>query len=173
MTESKYEDYETIGDMSWDDVPEPKVLPKGPWMLQGKNAKRMPGREGDGADAGSSPYVLFFYKAVEPLVEVDDTELEALGADYDVNINDLTFRIYIETKADYRKVESHLAKHGVVASVDEKTGKKESIDATLKRFKGAKVIGVLGQRTYKDRSGDLRTDNTVTAFFSADGGEEA
>lgn len=166
MTE--HEDYETIGDMSWDDVPEPKTLPKGPWMLQGKNAKRMPGRESDGATAGSSPYVLFFYKAVEPLVEVDDTELEALGSNYDVNINDLTFRIYIETKADYRKVESHLAKHGVVAGVDAATGKKESIDATLKRFKSSKVIGVLGQRTFTDRSGDLRVDNTLSAFFPAD-----
>ena len=161
-----YEDYETIGDMSWDDVPDPKVLPKGPWVLAGKNAKRMPGRAGEDGKSDSSPYVLFFYKAVEPLVEVDDDELAALGDEYDVQINDLTFRIYIETKADYRKVEAHLAKHGIVAGVSEETGKKESIDATLKRFKNSRVIGVLGQRTFKDRTGDLRTDNTIGSFVS-------
>jgi hypothetical protein len=159
------DDYEAIGDLSWDDIPEAKALPKGPWVLQGKNAKRMPGREGDGEREASSPYVLFFYKAVEPLVEVDDAELEALGADYDLSTNDLTFRIYIETKADYRKVLAHLVKHGVTPGVNEETGKAEGIDATLKHFRGSKVIGVLGKRTYKDRAGDLRTDNTISAFY--------
>lgn len=161
------DDYESIGDTSWDDIPEVKPLPKGPWMLQGKNAKRMKGRDADDGREASSPYVLFFYKAVEPLAEVDDAELAALGDDYDVKTNDLSYRIYIETKADYRKVLSHLAKHGIVPQTNEETGKMESIDATLKRFAKSDVIGVLDQRTFTDKSGDLRTDNTIKAFHSA------
>lgn len=161
-----YDDYESIGDTSWDDIPVVKTLPKGPWLLQGKNAKRMKGREGDDEHSASSPYVLFFYKVVEPLVEVDDAELAALGDDYDLQNNDLTFRIYIESKVDYRKVLAHLAKHGVAPAMDEATGKLEGIDATLKKFRGAKVIGVLGQRTFTDKAGELRTDNTISAFYS-------
>lgn len=169
-----YEDYESIGDTSWDDIPEAKVLPNGPWTLEGKNAKFMKGREADEGHEASSPYVLFFYKAVEPLVEVDDAELEALGEDYDIQINDLTFRIYIESKADFRKVLTHLAKHGVEPGTDEETGKKEGINATLKKFRKSRVIGVLDKRTFKDRQGDLRTDNTIKAFYTvADPEEEA
>jgi hypothetical protein len=159
-------DYESIGDTSWDDIPVVKTLPKGPWLLQGKNAKRMKGREGDDEHEASSPYVLFFYKAVEPLADVDDDELAALGEDYDTANNDLSFRIYIESKVDYRKVLTHLAKHGIVPEKDEATGKMESIDATLKRFRKSKVIGTLGQRTFKDKTGELRTDNTISAFYS-------
>lgn len=157
--------YEAIAETSWDDIPEPRVLPKGTWKLKGKNAKRMPGGE------GSNPYVLFFYKPVEPMSDVDDADLDALGKDYDFNINDLSFRIYTETSADFKKVEKFLAKHGIVPAKSEETGKAEGIDATLKKFKGAEVLSVLGKRTFKDNTGELRTDNTLTAFASVLGDE--
>ncbi len=166
VDENDLNDYESIGDTSWDDIPEPKTLPNGPWLLQGKNAKRMKGRDADDEHEASSPYVLFFYKAVEPLAEVDDAELAALGDDYDVSTNDLSFRIYIETKADFRKVLTHLAKHEIVPEKSEETGKMESIDATLKRFRKSKVIGVLKSRTFKDKTGELHTDNSISAFYT-------
>lgn len=159
MSERDDDSYEAIAETSWDDIPEPKILPKGTWKLRGKNAKRMNGGEG-------TDYVLFFYKAEEPMSDVDDADLDALGKDYDFNINDLSFRIYIETLADYRKVQAFLSKHGVEPSVDESTGKAEGIDATLKKFKNSEVLSVLGKRTFKDKTGELRTDNTLTAFAS-------
>lgn len=169
--EVNYDDYESIGDTSWDDIPVVKTLPKGPWLLEGKNAKRMKGRAADDGHDAVSPYVLFFYKVVEPLADVSDEELAALGEDYDLQGNDLSFRIYIETKADYRKVLTHLAKHEVSPQTDETSGKMESIDATLKRFRKSQVIGVLDQRTFKDKAGDLRTDNTIKAFYTVNGGD--
>lgn len=156
---SEYDDsYEAIAETSWDDLPDPQVLPKGTWRVKGKNAKRMAGGE------GGNPYVLFFYKAVEPMSDVEDEDLNGLGTDYDFGINDLSFRIYTETLADFRKVEAHLAKHGIVPAKDEETGKSEGIDATLKKFRNAEVLTVLGKRTFKDKTGELRTDNTMTAF---------
>lgn len=162
MSERDDDSYEAIAETSWDDIPEPKILPKGTWKLKGKNAKRMDGGEG-------TDYVLFFYKANEPMSDVGDEDLDALGKDYDFNINDLSYRIYTETLADYKmKVLPFLAKHGVTPNVDESTGKAEGIDLTLKRFKGSEVLSVLGKRTFKNKMGDLVTDNTLTAFASVE-----
>lgn len=150
------ETYESILDRQWDDIPEVQVLPVGSWLLKGKNAVHMPAKS---ADANES--ILFVYEPKEPMDDVDEVELKALGADYDFAENRIYGRFWIETGRDLDSIRNHLEKHGVDT-------KGASIKDSLEAFKGTEVVAYLGTRNYTDASGELRTDNDPTSYASAE-----
>lgn len=148
-------DYDDILNRTWDDIPEPQLLPNGGWMLSGANVALVKPKEDNQALK-----VLFSYKAKQPTNVADDL-LEELG-EYDFTINDLTFTIYVETAADWSKVKKHLAKHGVEVSgaLFNEAGKL----AFAKAFRGSEVIAEVGQRSYEDAAGETIWQNTLSKF---------
>lgn len=148
--------YEDLQNATWEEIPEAKLLPGGQWLLKGRNVGYMkPKKEGDSAK------VLFFYKAKEP-VSVNAEDLEELGADYDLDINDLTYTVYIESAADWDKVRKHVAQLGIELSgalFDDKGKLRVS-----KEFKDAEVVATVGQRSYENDAGETIWQNNLSGF---------
>lgn len=152
-------DYDDIMNRTWDDIPQPQLLPGGGWLIKGRNAGFM-----KAAEEGKSAKVIFFYTAKEP-VTVGQDLLDEMG-DYDFAINDLSYTIYIETAADWDKVRKHLEKHGV-----ELSGKLFNDAGKLafsKKFAGAEVTAEIGQRSYENNDGETIWQNTLSKFQKAE-----
>jgi hypothetical protein len=146
------ENYADILTRSWDDIPTPKVLPVGTWLLRGKNVALFPPKE-----EGQSLRVAFFYQAKEPMADVKQEELDTLGEDYAYSENDIVKQFFVNRNKDWDGIRRHLALHGI-----DTAGKsqKETFDA----FKGAEVLAFLGTRTYTNGAGQSVTDNDPTSF---------
>lgn len=144
-------DYADILNKSWDEIPEVVPVPKGSYLLKGQNATFQPAKGEDG-----SPSVLFVYRVKEPMDDVDTGELEALGANYDLEANRIFTRFWINDGSDWDKVRKHLAKHGVPL--------KGNIADSLKEFKGAEVVAFVDQRNFTDNAGQSQTENTAANF---------
>lgn len=149
-------DYGDILDKVWGDIPEPSTLPNGSWLLKGRNASYVAPK-----DDTQNGKVLFFYTPQEPTDDVDAEELAALGEDYDITENQITYTIWIEFGKDWDKVRQHLAKHGVEDST-------VSIRDSLKAFKGTQVVAQVGTRTYTDRNGETQVENTASSFTAVE-----
>lgn len=146
------DDYEDILNRSWDDIPEPQLLPDGNWRLKLRNATYQEAKSAD-----KSPVVLFVYTPVEPLDDVDADRLEELGAEYDFTLNRLFQRFYVENGRDWATVKRHVAKHGV-----DTTGR--SIKESLEVLKGSTIIGFLAATTYTNAAGEQVRDNEIKNF---------
>ena len=145
------ENYSDILNTQWDDIPEPKVLPDGSYLLKLRNASYQPAKgEGD-------PTVMFAYKVVEPMDDVPQDENDKLGNDYDYDLNTIFSRFWISNTADWAKVRKHLEKHGVDVS-----GKTPT--EALKDARGSEVVAFLQQRSYTNNSGQDVTENQPTNF---------
>lgn len=147
--------YDDLLNRTWDDIPEPVLLPGGGWLLVGKNAALIKPRE-----AGKSLKILYTYGAKQAVSVADDL-LEELG-DYDITVNELNFTQYIETAADWDKVRRHLALHGVEmeGAILDEAGKL----AFNKAFRGAEVVAEIGQRSYDNNDGETIWQNSVAKF---------
>lgn len=147
------ENYSDIMKQQWADIPEPQLLPVGSWRLRLRNASFVPAKE-----EGQNSKFLFFYVPQEPMDDVDETALAALGEGYDIAENDVVHTIWVERKRDFDKVRKHLAKHGIEVSDD------ESIESTLTRARNAEVIAYVNQRSFQTKNGETVNENTPTQF---------
>lgn len=150
------ETYESILDKQWDDIQKPEVLPVGSWLLQGRNAVHQPAKSADGNER-----ILFVYSVKEPMDDVDEDALEALGADYDYTENRVFASFWLETGRDLDAVRTHLRKHGV-----DTEGK--TIKESLGAFKGTQVVSYLDHKTYDNAAGETVQDNNPTSFAALD-----
>lgn len=152
-------DYAAILQTSYAELPKVKLLPGGSWLLGGRNAAYIEPKE------DKSGKVLFFYKAREAMDDVSEAELEALGAEYDIAMNDLVHTIYIESDVDWeKKVIPFLKRHdGWTPGVNLVEG--------LKNFKSTVIVAYVGQKSFTDQSGEFRTENTVSNFVSPSAGQ--
>jgi hypothetical protein len=146
------EKYSDILNRSWDDIPEPKLLPVGSWLLRGKNVAYFPA-----AEEGKSARVAFFYEAKEPMDDVDAGELRELGDDYAYSENDIVKQFFINRNKDWDAVRKHLALHGI-----DSEGKSQA--ETFKAFGGTEVVSYLSTKTYVRQDGTTVTDNDPTTF---------
>ncbi len=144
-------DYEDILNQGRDQIPEPQLLPVGSWRLKNTGWSII-----EAKDAGKNDCVLFIYSATEPMQDVDEEALAALG-DYDVATNKIFFRIWLETYSDWDKVVKHIDKHNSVAVEGEK------VKDMLNRIKGSVVIAWLDQRSY-EKNGEMVDSNDPTNF---------
>ena len=149
------DDYESILDASWDEIPTDKLLPVGSYRLRGQNLSIMKARSADQNDV-----FLFVYTVREALDDVDQDELEALG-DYDLESKKIFQKFWVDTGADFDAVRKHLKKHGI-----DTTGR--SIKETAEAFKGTEVIAYLGVKTYENKVGDTVQDNEPSQFAPVD-----
>lgn len=142
MAKDGQDNYSEILDRSWDDIPEPSLLPEGSWLLRGKNATYIPKKDTLNAR------VLFFYVPKEPMSDVDQEALDALGDDFDYaeGSDDIVKTFWIEKNAQWKDVKDHLALHGVEV-------KGRSQQETLKAFKGTEVVSFLVQKTVNTKNG--------------------
>lgn len=148
-------DYDDILNATWEDIPEPKTLPDGGWLLKGRSvAWILPKKEEDSAK------VLFGYKPKSP-VSVDDEALEALGADYDLEMNDLNFSILIKSAADWNKVKKHLEIAGI--ELDGPLFGEDGKLAFAKAFKGTEVVAQVTTQHY-EQNGEAKTGQNLSKF---------
>lgn len=147
-------DYEKLAEGSWDAIPEQKTLPNGTYKLGCRGASHRDA-EGDKKET-----VLFTYAVKEALDDVDTDALAALGDGYDIGVNKVWVRFFIEDPSDWNNVRKHLIKHGV-----DTAGR--SIADTLKAAKGAQVFAYLKSRTYKNAAGEDVTENVAGNFSPA------
>ncbi len=145
-------DYEDILNRSWDEIPEPQLLPVGSWRLKNRGASFMEAKSADQNDR-----VMFIYTAMEPLQDVDADAIAELG-DYDIGQNKLFFTIWIEGYNDWDAVRKHIAKHNIEVVPG------ETPLETFKRMKGSEVISWLDQRSFVATSGDTVETNDPTQF---------
>jgi hypothetical protein len=148
-------DYDDILNRSWDDIPEPKLLPGGNWLMVGKNAALVKPKE-----EGKSLKILFTFGAKSP-VDVAEDLLDELG-DYDVTINEVSHTIYLETASDWNKVRKFLALVGIEmeGSILDEAGKL----SFNKAFRGSEIVAEVGQRSYDDAAGETIWQNTLAKF---------
>lgn len=148
-------DYDDILNRTWDDIPEPVLLPGGSWLVVGQTAGLVKPK-----DEGGKLKVLFNLKAKEP-VQVAQEELDELG-DYDITINDLQYTVYIESAADWDKVRKFLEIFGV-----EMSGRIVGGDGKLtfaKAFRGAEAVAEVGQRNYTNQDNEVIWQNSLSKF---------
>lgn len=146
-------DYESILNKSWGEIPEVQLLPAGSWLVRCRGASYVAPKTAD-----QSPQLAFIYEAIEPMDDVDEEALTALGEDYSFSDNRLFHRFWFKTGADRQMVRNHLQKHGI--DPDDYT-----VAESLKAVKGRDIIAVVAQETYKPKNGgDLITQNVIKAF---------
>lgn len=147
------ENYTDIMKTQWNEIPEPKTLPVGSWLLGGRNASFVASKE-----EGQDSKFLFFYTPREPMDDVDEEQLAALGPEYDITENDVVYTIWVNRKRDFDKVRKHLAKHGI------EVNPAEAIEDTLKLFRNTQIIAYLNQRSFTNKAGEVVTENQPTSF---------
>lgn len=163
---SENEKYSDILNRSWDDIPEPKLLPTGSWLLRGNNVALFPPKED-----GQSTRIAFFYQAKEPMDDVSQEELTALGEDYAYSENDIVKQFFINRNKDWDAVRKHLALHGIDTTTTDDNGNtvgKSQAD-TFKEFKGSEVIAYLGVKEYTNQAGETKRDNDPSSFAKVEG----
>lgn len=148
---SKYAD---ILNQQWDDLPQPKLLPEGTYLLKGTNVSFFPANE----EEDKSARVVFFYEVKEPMEDVEASELDKLGVNYDFANNDIAAQFYINRPKDWAKVRAHLEAHGINPE-----GKTQ--EETFEAFKGTEVLAHITQNEYvSKRTGTSVTQNQPTLF---------
>lgn len=148
------ENYEDLLDRSFNEIPKPKTLPGGSWRLKGRNASILEPKE-----AGKSRQVMFVYTATEPMEDVDDDALSALGEGYDYGLKPIFVRFWLQEGADYDNLRKHLAKHGIDVETD--TPVKEILK---EQFRGTEILATLDTRSFVNSVGDEQEENTASNF---------
>lgn len=149
-------DYADILEMSWEDIPEPKLVPDGSWLFTLKNASYQPPK-GD-----ASPRVMFVYSPKEPMDDVDAGELEKLG-DYDYTENRAFHVLWLETKRDWDNVRKHLTLHGL-----EPTGNIVEYLKTVRSL-GGQVVAYVTTDNFKNKDGQTVPQNRLSNFTKFEG----
>lgn len=149
-------EYDELYNRTWADIPEPKTLPEGSWVLKATSAARKNNEDND----KMGPTVNVVFSVVEPMNDVDTGELDALGDNYDVTGNKIFHKFFLRDggSENVRKFLKNLGIYDETLTPDE----------NLKLVKGQQVVAFLGQRPYKDRDGNERVDNVIKAFSVAE-----
>lgn len=157
---SQMQDYDSILQEGWAELPEDPLLPDGSYRFKCLGApKVMPPRSAD-----QSATVMFPLVAIEAMDDVDDAALDALRAD-NIDIGDITVfhKIWLKKPSDWRRMEALIEKLGVnPLDYPKENGGKA---ASLKACKGQEVIGYVTTRVFTDKqSGEPRQENDIKSF---------
>lgn len=148
--------YAEVLNRAWDDIPQPKNLPDGSWLLRLKNVGFFAG------DKEKETYdrVTFFVEPREAMDDVRPEDITALGEDYDLSNSDFPVQVTIFRDRDWQKVLKILGFFNV------KPEKGESQIDTFKRATGAEAIGYVTTRRYQNKQGIEEEVNDVTGWAS-------
>jgi hypothetical protein len=151
-------------------IPEPKVLPIGHWVLA---ADAVFFNEAKVSESGKqiSPRFQMRYTPVQPLGDVSERDLEALG-DYDFTMKGLN-DVYSKTfwwnsVRERREFLDHLQKHTgftlseepLLVVINKGTPEERSIfnPVYAQQIRGATINGVLAQETYKGETRNVANE---------------
>lgn len=143
--------YDELLNRSWDEIPEPKTLPGGNWLLELRNIAYK------GPTDTANAKVLVFLTPKQPSEDVDSSALADLGDEYDVSENQIVHTFWVEHQRDWQAVRNFLTMLGV-----DMKGKSQI--ESFKAAKGGEIMGYLDERTYTNSAGQLVTENIVKAF---------
>lgn len=149
--------YEEILKGSWDNIPEIVTLPNGTWRLKCRGAKVAPARGED-----KSPQIVFVYEPQEPMQDVDDEALAALGDKYNFTENRIFHRMWAGSNKDLNAVAQHLALHGINAR------EFESIPKSLEAVKNTDILGYVVTRTYQSKKTGKQEQENEVKYFTAE-----
>ena len=148
-------DYENILSKGWDNIPQPKQLPEGSYLLVSRGASiQAPTKE------GGNPNILFVHSVKEAMDDVDDGDLKKLGDGYDFSLNRIFTRVWLETAADYSGARAMLKKHGVDTSGDD-------YKEAFKDLRGKEIVAFLTPHSFVNNAGDEVQDNRASNFVPA------
>jgi hypothetical protein len=132
------------------------VLPTGTWRLRAQRAQFFEPREED-----KSPRAVVYYRAMEPMDDVDPDELGDLPEGYQFKDTPIEAVFFLSELRDWDNLREHLKLLGV----DVDSGSvKDSLDAA----KGREVNAYLSKETYKDRQGNPGIKNKPGSFAAID-----
>jgi len=151
-------DYESISKLTWDSIPEVKLLPTGTWLLKCRGTKYQPPK-----DADKSAQVVFIYEPIEPQDDVDDAAITMLGPKYNYSENRIFHRMWAKSASDWDKIGKHLALHGIT---DIRANYADPYDA-VKAAKNCDVLGYVIEETFNSKkTGKSEPQNSIQ-FFQA------
>lgn len=149
-------DYRDLLNRSRKDIPRPAVLPVGTWRLRAQRGQFFEPRQED-----QNPRVVIWYKAQEPLSDVDPDELAELPADYDYGNTQLEAVFFLGELKDWDRLNKHFDLLGVEGDL--------TTAEALKAVGGREVNAYLDKDTFTDKSsGEPVTKNTPKNFVASD-----
>lgn len=146
--------FEDFFKKSRDEIPEPKPLPRGHYILALRGNFKRPPRE-----EGKSGQLALFLEAVEPCDDVDPAELEAYG-EGGLSIKEATISVefWLGDWSDVKAIFDHLALYGVdVASMSD-------LSTALKAATNKRIVGHVGVETYMHKVKGLQWKHKVGDF---------
>jgi hypothetical protein len=150
------EDYTELLKRSRKDIPKPEILPTGMWRVRAQRGHFFEPREAD-----HNPRVVIWYKATEPLSDVDPDELGELPAEYDYGNTQLEAVFFLGELKDWDNLNSHLDLLGVDDDL--------STEEALKAVGGREAVCFVDRDSFTDRAtGEPRIRNVPKAFQAAD-----
>ena len=147
-------DYKDILSKQWKDLPQPKLLPNGSWLLR---VTKVIEPEAD----AKWPQFTFMMAAKQAMDDVSAADIEALGEDYDVSQSVIFHRMWASRETDFDKICRFLEKLGL--DMDNLT-----IGDALEKAKGSEIVAYVDTETYNDKDGNSVTRNTAGSFSAAE-----
>lgn len=154
-------EYTGLLSTQWDDIPEPKLWPKGTYRL--KVAGEPKQGKIKGKDDREWEKLTIVLKHVEPMSDVDDEALAEMG-DYDFSADIMTKEFLLGSKRDLDKVRKHLTNYGFEFDDAGKETEGRSLPEVLAALKDREVLGYVEPRSYVSRDGEPKETNSVTGF---------
>lgn len=149
-------DYSDLLNRSRKDIPKPAVLPVGMWRLRAQRGAFFEPRQED-----QNPRVVIWYKAMEPLSDVDPDELAELPEGYDFGNTQLEAVFFLGELKDWDRLNKHFDLLGVDPELS-------TADA-LKAVGGREVNAYLDKDTFTNKAtGEPETKNTPKNFVPID-----
>lgn len=148
-------DYQALLKQSRKDIPKPELLPSGMWRLRAQRGQFFEPRSDD-----QNPRATIFYKATEPLGDVDPDELAELG-DYDFGNTPLEATFFLGELKDWDKLNQHFDMLGLDPEA--------STEDCLKACAGHEIVAYMDRDSYTDkRTGEPTIKNVPKSFQKAD-----
>lgn len=147
--------FETMFQKSRAEIPVPKTLPRGHYVLALRATFKRPPRE-----EGKSGQLSFSFEALEPMEDVDPGELEALGENYSIKDNKISADFWLgeNNPQDWHRVWEHLAYYGV------KSEDFADLDTALKAAVNKRIVAYVSPDTYVHPVKGPQTKDVASGF---------
>ncbi len=139
------------------DLPEPKNLPRGHYLLALRGTFKRPPRK-----EGQSGQVAFFYEAIEPGEDVSPTEMEAFLAEgRTIKEGTVNFEAWLGDWNNVKQLYAHLALHDV--DVEQCS----DLDVALKAAVNKRVIAYVSPNNYMHKVKGMQIRDGAEGFTKA------
>ena len=151
MNETTFEDFFK---KSLSELPEPKSLPRGHYVLALRGNFKRPPRE-----KGKSGQLALFLEPIEPCDDVDPAELEAFVSDgRSIKDNTVTVEFWLGDWKNVKDIYAHLELYGVnVADMAD-------LSVALKAATNKRIVAYVSPETYQHKVKGMQTKDKAEGF---------